>query len=230
LDTSAGPDPDAVPRGPLVHRLHDGPDVPSGIAGSRRAAAAARRVIAGLTGTRADAATVHEVAAALEHLAATLEPYRPDTRWGQTSAGFGVTANPHAWEAHPLIGPSNAFAPPVRVERHGDRAVGFVRFGHVYEGPPGAVHGGVVAAVFDVVVISAAAIAGVPGLTGTLTVRYLAATPLGRVIRFEGRLEEVRGRTVVVRGRSTDNGTVLAEAEGILVRPRAADAGSQTAS
>ena len=62
---------------------------------------------------------------------------------------------------------------------------GFVRaqanMGAAYEGPPGVVHGGMVALLLDQVLGAAAFYAGVPGMTGTLTIRYRAATRLGPV-------------------------------------------------
>ena len=226
MDTPPDPDsgserPDG-PGGPgvLVHDLHEGADLPATLAASRRAAVAARRVVAGLTATGADPATLTEVAAGLERLADVLEPHRAGSRWPASVPGG--TPDPAVWEAHPLLGPSHPLAPPIRIERHGDRAVGTATFGHVYEGPRGAVHGGIVAAMFDIICISAASIAEVAGLTGTLTVRYRAPTPLFREIRFEAWIDEVRARTALVSGRSTVDGRLLAEAEGIFVRiPRA---------
>jgi acyl-coenzyme A thioesterase PaaI-like protein len=198
----------------LVHDLHDGPDVPPEVAAGRRAADAARRVLAGLTASRADPDTLAEVAAALDRLADTLEPHQPASRWPS-----GPDPQAGVWESHPLIGPSHPLAPPIRVVRHGDRAVGTATFGHVYEGPPGAVHGGIVAAMFDIVLISAATVAQVMGLTGTLTVRYRAPTPLHREIRYEAWIEEVHARKALVAGRSTVDGVLLAEADGVFVRP-----------
>lgn len=203
----------------LVHNLHEGDDIPEQVVATRRAAAAARRVIAGLAGTRIDAPTLDEVAAALDHLAGVLAPHQPSSRYDGT-AGLhgGVGADPHVWESHPFVGPSHPLAPPLRVERHGDLVVGTVAFGHVYEGPPGAVHGGVVAAMFDLVLGAAASMARRPGLTGTLTVRYRKATPLDRVIRYEGWIDRVEERKTIVAARSTADGELLAEAEGIFVR------------
>jgi len=96
--------------------------------------------------------------------------------------------------------------------------VGTATFSQVYEGPPGAVHGGVIAAMFDVMLISAASISHVAGLTGTLTVRYRKPTPLRQPIRYESWIDEVLDRKAMVKGISTFDGEVLAEAEGIFIR------------
>jgi acyl-coenzyme A thioesterase PaaI-like protein len=203
----------------LVHNLHGASELPEQVAASRRAADAARRVIAGLAGTQVDPATLDEVAASLEHLAGVLAPHQPRSRYDGTSGLHGgVTADWRVWESHPFLGPSHPLAPPIRIERHGDRAVGTVTFGHVYEGPPGAVHGGIVAAMFDLALGSAASLAQRPGLTGTLTVRYRKATPLYREIRYEAWIDRVEERKVLVAATSTCDGDVLADAHGIFVR------------
>jgi len=216
LDTPPEPD---VPAGALVHRFHDPDALPDQVVASRRAADAAREVIAGLAATKVDDATLDEVAASLEHLADVLAPHRPESRYAQTGGLHGgVTADPHVWESHPFLGPSHPLAPPIRIERHGDRAIGTATFGHVYEGPPGAVHGGIVAAMFDMVLGSATSIAEKPCLTGTLTVRYRKSTPLNREIRYEGWVDRVEERKVLVAATSTCDGELLAEAEGVFVR------------
>lgn len=220
MDTLPDPTPSGpAPEGELVHNFYDPDALPDQVVASRRAAAAARRVVAGLAATRVDAPTLDEVTASLEHLAAVLEPHRPPSRYSETGGLHGgVQADAHVWESHPFIGPSHPLAPPFVVHRHGDRAVGTATFGHVYEGPPGAVHGGVVAAMFDMVLGAATSIARLPGLTGTLTVRYRRATPIDREIRYEAWVERAEERKVLVAGVSTCDGELLAEGEAIFVR------------
>lgn len=215
----APPEPAPEPPGRPVHNLHPDDALPDQVAASRRAADAARRVVAGLAATTVDAPTLHEVAAALDGLAERLAPHQPASRYAATGGLHGgVVADAHVWESHPYIGPSHPLAPPLRIERHGDRAVGRVTFGHVYEGPPGAVHGGMVAAMFDLVLGAATSIAEKPCLTGTLTVRYRKATPLYREIRYEAWIERVEERKVLVAASSTCGGELVADAEGIFVR------------
>ena len=85
-----------------------------------------------------------------------------------------------------------------------------------YEGPPGAAHGGIVAAYMDEI-LGAAAFRGTNriAVTGELTIRYLAPAPLetpllgrgrlitdhGRYIDVEGTLEQLADGRVVARGR-----------------------------
>lgn len=224
------PDPRASRRphdvdpadGELVHNLHDpagGPDVPADVAAGRRAADAARRVVAGLAATTADAPTLAAAADALDRIADTLDPYRVASRYDATPGLHGgVAAAPRVWESHPFIGPGNPLAPPMRIVRVGDLAVGAVTFTHAYEGPPGAAHGGMVAARFDLVLGAAASFSPVGGLTGTLSVRYRRPTPLDVAIRYEGWIERTEERKTLVAGASFAGDTLLAEAEGIFVR------------
>ena len=62
------------------------------------------------------------------------------------------------------------------MEVDGDTVTGHVTFGRAYQGPPGQVHGGVIAGVYDQVLGLANFVVGRPGFTGTLSVRYVAPT------------------------------------------------------
>jgi acyl-coenzyme A thioesterase PaaI-like protein len=90
-------------------------------------------------------------------------------------------------------------------------------FGSAYEGPPGHVHGGYVAAAFDEVLGFANALSGTPGMTGTLTVRYRQPTPLHTELRFEARFERAEGRKIFTSGQLFAGDTLCAEAEGLFI-------------
>jgi acyl-coenzyme A thioesterase PaaI-like protein len=94
---------------------------------------------------------------------------------------------------------------------------GTVCFGAAYEGPPGCVHGGFVAAAFDEVLGYAQSLTGNPGMTGTLTVRYRRPTPLHTELRFEAHVDRVEGRKIFALGTLHAGETLCAEAEGIFV-------------
>lgn len=86
-----------------------------------------------------------------------------------------------------------------------------------YEGPPGAAHGGIVAAYLDEVLgASVLRATGRVAVTGELTVRYVAPVPVETPIIGRGRLVADYGRYVDVEGRLEDLGTgwVLATARG----------------
>jgi acyl-coenzyme A thioesterase PaaI-like protein len=98
-------------------------------------------------------------------------------------------------------GPAHPTGLHVRCFRTEDGVVSPVIVSRVYEGPPGAVHGGIVAAYLDEI-LGGAAVRGTgrPSVTGELTVRYVkpvpAETPLlgrGRVVKDHGRYVDVEG-------------------------------------
>jgi acyl-coenzyme A thioesterase PaaI-like protein len=117
----------------------------------------------------------------------------------------------------PVVGDASPFAPPFRWEVVDGRSRAVATLGAPYEGPPGFVHGGMIALVFDEVLGMANIAAGVPGMTGTLTVKYRKPTPLFREVRCEGWVERVSGRKILTRGTMHCDGVMTAEAEGIFV-------------
>ncbi len=113
-----------------------------------------------------------------------------------------------------VLGPLSPLAPPLRVRWEPPLAVAEIVFTAPYEGPPGCVHGGVIAAAFDQVFNVANLMLGNPGPTASLRLRYHRPTPLGRRLRFEGWQERVEERRVHVRGRLVAGDQVTVEAEG----------------
>jgi len=187
----------------------------------RRLAAAMRLVIERLVASDAPEAELRRAAEQLERYAEHLRTH-PRLRHFQ---GFAESANAGDvgafFDQSPLIGLANPLAPPVRLAKTGERsAEGRVRFGSAYEGPPGCVHGGFVAAAFDEVLGFTQSLGGNPGFTGTLSVRYRVPTPLHTDLRFEGRIDRVEGRKTFASGRVFAGETLCAEAEGIFVAAR----------
>ncbi|HEX2849794.1 MAG TPA: PaaI family thioesterase [Acidimicrobiales bacterium] len=183
----------------------------------RRLADAARVVIERLVATEAPAEVIAEAAEALEQAASLLGGYGR----GRLYEGFAESANagdPHAHFDHsPIIGKANPLAPPLHLEVREGKIFGSARFGSAYEGPPGAVHGGYVAAAFDELLGMAQSLSGNPGMTGTLTIRYRRPTPLHTDLEFEGELDRVEGRKIFTSGRVFAEGELRAEAEAIFI-------------
>jgi hypothetical protein len=121
-------------------------------------------------------------------------------------------------ERSPISGASNPLAAPLRLWIDGDVTRGQATYGAAYEGPPGLAHGGVVVAAFDELLAVAQAATGTAGFTGTLTIRLRRPTPLFRPIDYEGGVDREDGRKIHAWGRSTCEGEVTAEAEGIFIR------------
>ncbi|MSO79752.1 MAG: PaaI family thioesterase [Acidimicrobiia bacterium] len=192
-------------------------DVTPAVAATRRATVAMRRLIAATVNGAASAEDLEAAADELERLADLLEPHARDSRYAGTPGVRRNGDNSAILESHPMIGPSNPLAPPISLTRDADGAHATVVYGHQYEGPPGRVHGGFIAAAFDQILGAAAALSGRVFFTGSLTVKYRKPTPLNVPIQMEGEIASTRPRTVHVTGRMLVNGEVTAEAEGVMV-------------
>jgi Thioesterase superfamily len=131
-----------------------------------------------------------------------------------------VGGRPVVW-GNAVIGLRNAVAPPLTIQHGDDAASCWSEFtlGSAYEGPPGWVHGGVCALVLDHV-LGEAASAGLtkPLFTGTLTLRFVRGTPLGR-LRADAAVERTEGVKSFVSGHLSDADGVTVEAEGIFITP-----------
>jgi acyl-coenzyme A thioesterase PaaI-like protein len=119
----------------------------------------------------------------------------------------------------PVVGRSNPLAPPVSLDPdHAAKIVhGSVYFGRAYEGAPGCVHGGYVAATFDEALGLACVFSGVPGMTGEITVRYRKPTPLEVPLRLEARFDRQDGRKIYNSGELYAGDLLVAESSGIFI-------------
>ncbi len=114
-------------------------------------------------------------------------------------------------------GPAHPSGLRVRCFRTAEGVASPIVVPRLYEGPPGAVHGGIVAAYLDEVLGGAAARAtGKIAVTGELTVRYVRPVPSETPLLGRGRLLADHGRYVDVEGSLEDFGArrVVATARG----------------
>jgi hypothetical protein len=129
----------------------------------------------------------------------------------------------------PVSGRYSPLAPPIELALEPGpppRILGDVTFGEAYEGPPSAVHGGVIASAYDQILALAALASDAGGPTASLTVHFRRLTPLRIPLRFEAWVERIDGRKVFVRGtcRVASSGDLVSEGEGMFVRfQRSAD-------
>jgi acyl-coenzyme A thioesterase PaaI-like protein len=129
----------------------------------------------------------------------------------------GITAdNDAVWETHAAFGSSNPLAPPVVVNETPGRVEGTLTFSPSYEGGPGTVYGGFIAAVFDGMLGRAVISSGRLGVTRSLTVRYLRPTPLSTPLRIEAFVDRVEGRNVEVTGALWAGDRMTCEAQAVF--------------
>jgi hypothetical protein len=117
-----------------------------------------------------------------------------------------------------MLGLYNPIALPVEMEWQPPRAVGRARFGTPYEGPPGCVHGAILAGVFDQVFNVANLMGDVAGPTVELTLRYKKPTPLHAPLVFEAWVESADERRTTTRGHVRHGETVTVEGMGVFAR------------
>ena len=184
---------------------------------ARRAGEAVRTVIDLLTATSAPPEVLDAVTDQLAAIVSVLSGYGGDRSYEGLAEASGLGRDVSFFDWSPLLGQANPLAAPIEVEIQSRLVVGHVRFGSAYEGPPGCVHGGMIAAGFDEVLGLAQSLSGQAGMTGRLTVHYRRPTPLHTELRFEGRLDSVSGRKVLTSGRLYAADDLTADATGLFI-------------
>lgn len=180
-------------------------------AGTDVLADAVRRLVDAVVRTQVPSEVVADAAAAVDAVTASLSgdlregPYSPDL-----TDPFG---NPVSL----VTGPAHPCAPPVRITAGPDGATATFRLGSTYEGPPGLVHGGMLAMVLDHVLGQAALGAGHGGMTVSLELTYLAPTPLGSDLVAEAHVVSVDGRKVSLVGSVRAGDTTTVTARGLFL-------------
>jgi acyl-coenzyme A thioesterase PaaI-like protein len=172
-----------------------------------RSALALREVVTQLMQADAPPSEFAEAAERLESLAAELRAWPVRQSTPPLTSGY--------------LGHRSILLPAVEYDVSDPKAfITRTRLGIGYEGPPGRVHGGVVAYLFDCVFGLAFGHLGIPAaMTGTMTVKYLAATPLDAELVVRMTLDRVEGRKAFLVGTLTADGAMTASAEVIMIQP-----------
>ena len=233
-DTDADADDGGRPRSVRIEGLKALEATPARMA-ARRLAAAMREVTSLMVCTTADVEQLAAAADEFEAFAAQLREFPG----GHTYEGFSEAANAGAalaayaaardsgdperlgfFDFSPLIGLSNPLSPPIVMdhEEGTERAVvARVTFGPAFEGPPGCVHGGFVAAAFDEVLGATQSLSGTQGMTAHLDVDYRSPTPLGVPLVLRGWLDRTEGRKIWARAELRHGDTLCAESEALFI-------------
>lgn len=126
----------------------------------------------------------------------------------------------HYYVRGALVGPHHPMHLPIEIETRDHKTVGRVSFDLVWEGPPGCVHGGYVSYLYDCIMGHHNIECGIPGMTGTLTVRYRKPTPLYTDLEFEVTTVRSSGRKILDHAEVRAGDTLLSEADGLFILPR----------
>jgi acyl-coenzyme A thioesterase PaaI-like protein len=179
---------------------------------------AVRRLNEATLRTTVDHDTVDDVRRQVEELTGRLEKSMIPGNFGVAITKSGRVRG----YGNAVVGLRNPHAVPLQIvqDREAGRASAEFELNALHEGPPGQVHGGVVALVLDQVFGEAAAAGGTPGMTGTLTLRYQLNTPLGpcSAAAWVDRRDGIK--TIVKGEMRRADGTVTVTGEGIFILPR----------
>ena len=188
------------------------PDHSSGASELTRQLRRVRGLVAGweFDDVHAEADVVRQLADRLEAVGTRVEP-----------ADYGSWGSLDHIGTNPVTGNRNPVAPPLETVMFPD---GVVRadlvLGTEYQGPPGCVHGGIVALLFDELLGLANAAAKTVAMTVDLRITYKSPTPLHTPLLFEAKQERREGRKIWTTATVSSGETVCATAEGMFVVPK----------
>jgi acyl-coenzyme A thioesterase PaaI-like protein len=146
------------------------------------------------------------------HVNRGVDAYSPNT-------GFFMDRSPMFGSMNPIAVPMDISQSEISTEESitGIMVEGSIYFTELFEGPPGHVHGGFVAAAFDEVLGVAQSMSENPGMTGKLTISYRSPTPLFQQLTLRGYVRKVEGRKIFTYGTLHKGETLCAEAEGLFI-------------
>lgn len=179
-------------------------------------------LIDAVSNTEVDSDTLAETAATVERLTDRLNVARREVgtmvrrELADGSTAVGTITNI-------VEGETNPAAPRLLLDRTPEGLRGEVTLNTIYQGPPGLVHGGWVAAMLDQAVGSVSSAETSPGLTAKLEVNYRRPTPLFTPLEITSWVDRVEGRKVFVAGEIRAHGKVTAEATGLMIQVEAAE-------
>ncbi len=184
----------------------------------RKLAAELRRISNTLCDSEANEEDILALAEIIGEKADFLQtPERQEAR-GDPAASI-VPGMETFYDRGPIAGRSNPISPPASlgIDVDARRVVGEVEFGRAFEGAPGCVHGGFVAAVLDEALGMACIFGGGPAMTAELTTRFLRHTPIETPLKIEAKLEGVEGKKVRTSGRVTSEGVTVVDSTGLFI-------------
>jgi len=192
----------------------------------RRVAEAMRELADRLIRTEASDEQLGAWAQSLEAILAEAKPCeRRDTRAANKKLFTGQATASDVFDMmdyDPMGGLSNPISPVLRWQKaDADGVEAKVYLGLQYQGPPGRAHGGVLAWIMDAVLARAMHASMRIGVTGTLTLRYRAATPIEQELTCRARIVRGEGRKLIIEGQVLVGDEVTVEAEGIWIQPAA---------
>ncbi|BFM14810.1 hypothetical protein R50073_09930 [Maricurvus nonylphenolicus] len=119
-----------------------------------------------------------------------------------------------------LFGKASPVGFPMELNVINDKVVGTATIPVAFQGPPQRVHGGIVAAVFDILLSRTQGLCDFLGFTADLQVSYKSAVPLDTPLQLEAWVEYVDERKLRNAGHILVDGKIVATAQGLWVKPK----------
>lgn len=158
-----------------------------------------------------------------DDMRAAIDAVRTAVEAVKRATGRDVGAfNSNFMDRSPFMGLMNPLAPPMSARLDPDDGEWgsvhcTVTFTEPFEGPPGHVHGGFLAGVFDEILGQAQSLSGRPGMTGKLSISYRAPTPLFTELHLRGWIERIEGRKIFTHATLHNGATLCCEADGLFI-------------
>ncbi len=214
----------------MGHQASDSDEGGADFATLADAAAALRRLNRAVAGHHAGDALLHDVARAAHELAGRLEIGAPRSKVDDMARALGITDGFDA-APPPPVGSVMEFDPlgigggrlnPASVdltfERDTETSVVATATVHgMFQGPPGRVHGGMVALLFDELMGAVNRATGRRAFTVRLIVNLRAAAPIDTPLTMRAWLESVDGRKITIRAEGHSAAGSFADADGLFV-------------
>lgn len=186
-------------------------------------AAQMRRGMHLLVGREPSVEAMMALASALEghfdDLAALPERVRSTRAW-QGPEAISPPADGEAFADsvdRPVSGSGNPFSIPMQMYRDGDAVVSTVTLDAAFEGAPGRSHGGFVSAIFDDLFGSLPMLQHKIAFTGSLTVNYVAPSPVFEPVTYRGWVDRVERKKIFVAGEAHHGDTLVTSATGLFI-------------
>ena len=122
----------------------------------------------------------------------------------------------------PVSGHFNPIAPPANIHFDTTQKKTFatVTCSRAYEGPPGMVHGAVIAGIYDQLLALTSTCHGKAGPTAYLNTQFLQPTLLYQELTFSAWIERSEGRKVYIKGQCEVAGTIISTADALCIEHR----------
>lgn len=117
----------------------------------------------------------------------------------------------------PVSGSGNPFSVPFTMIRDGESVTATVTLDSGFEGAPGRSHGGFVSAIFDDLLGSLPMLVGKIAFTGSLTIEYVAPSPVHEPVTYRGWIDRIEGRKLFVLGEARHGDAVVTRASAVFI-------------